>query len=79
MKALGKKEEEILLEKKIASEDFLFDLKSKELNIPLKSVYPEDVPLKVLELKEKLYYRSVKNPKPALPAVPVLLSVRPDI
>jgi len=49
-KSSGKKEEELILEKRIVSEDFLFGLKSEALKIPLKKVYPEDVPLSVLEL-----------------------------
>ncbi len=50
IKTSDKREEEIILGKKIVSEDFLFNLKSEELKIPLKKIYPEDVPLKVLEL-----------------------------
>jgi len=49
-KSSGKKEEELILEKRIVSEDFLFGMKSEVLKIPLKKVYPEDVPLSVLEL-----------------------------
>ncbi len=49
IKTSGKREEEIILEKKVVSEDFLFDLKSKKLNIPLKVVSPDDVSLKLLE------------------------------
>ncbi len=49
IKTSGKKEEEIILEKEIVSEDFLFSLKSKNLNIPLKTVSPDDVSLKILE------------------------------
>ena len=49
-KSSGKKEEELILEKRIVSEDFLFGLKSEVLKIPLKKVYPEDVSLSVLEL-----------------------------
>ncbi len=50
VKSSGKKEEELILEKRIVSEDFLFGLKSENLKLPLKKVYPEDVPLSVLEL-----------------------------
>ena len=50
VRSSGKKEEELILEKRIVSEDFLFGLKSENLKIPLKKVYPEDVPLSVLEL-----------------------------
>jgi type IV pilus assembly protein PilB len=49
VKTSGKKEEEIILDKGIVSEDFLFKLKSEELKIPLKEVAPEEVPLRVLE------------------------------
>lgn len=50
IKTSNKKEEEVILEKRIVSEKFLFNLKSENLKIPLKEVLPEDVPLKVLEL-----------------------------
>ncbi len=46
----GKKEEEVLLEKRIVSEDFLFDLKSKNLKIPLKEIAASEVPLETLEM-----------------------------
>lgn len=49
IKTSGKREEEILLEKEVVSEDFLFSLKSKNLNIPLRTVSPDDVSLKILE------------------------------
>lgn len=49
IKNSGRKEEEVILEKKIVSESFLFKLKSENLKIPLKEVLPEDVPFKVLE------------------------------
>lgn len=49
IKSSGRKEEEVILEKKIVSESFLFKLKSENLKIPLKEVLPEDVPFKVLE------------------------------
>jgi len=58
-KTSRKKEEELILEKRIVSEDFLFELKSKNLKIPLKKIYPEDIPLKVLEIipeKSAQYY-----------------------
>ena len=45
-----KKEEELLIEKKIVAEDFLFSLKSENLKIPLKTVEAEEVPLETLEL-----------------------------
>jgi len=46
----GKTEEEIILEKKIVSEDSLFELKSKIFGIPFKKVKPEEIPPDVLEL-----------------------------
>jgi len=46
----GKTEEDIILEKKIVPEDYLFELKSKVLGIPLKKIKPEDVLPDVLEL-----------------------------
>jgi type IV pilus assembly protein PilB len=58
----GKKEEEILLEKEIIGEKTLFSLKSENLNIPLKEVSAEDVPLKLLELipeESARYYKMI--------------------
>jgi len=49
VKTLGKKEEDLILEKGILSEDELFKLKSEDLKIPLRDVAPEEVPLRVLE------------------------------
>lgn len=46
----GKKEEQVILEKKLISEDSLFELKSKVFKIPLKKIKTEDVPLDILEL-----------------------------
>ncbi len=45
-----KKEEEAILERRIVSEDFLFNLKSENLKIPLKKISPEDIPLQILEV-----------------------------
>jgi len=45
-----KTEEEIILERKIVSEKYLFDLKSKISKISLKKVKAEEVPLDVLKL-----------------------------
>ena len=45
-----KKEEELLVEKKIVTEDFLFSLKSENLKISLKKVGSDEVPLETLEL-----------------------------
>jgi len=49
-KSSGKKEEDILLEKGIVSESFLFQLKSEFLKIPLKKVIPEEVSPEILDL-----------------------------
>ncbi len=49
-KRTGKTEEEMILEKRIVPEGFLFKLKSKILKIPLKEIIPKEIPLKVLEL-----------------------------
>jgi len=49
IKNSGKKEEEAILEQRIVSEDFLFGLKSENLKIPVKRIYPEDIPLQILE------------------------------
>lgn len=62
IKTSGRKEEEVILEKRIVSEDFLFQLKSENLNIPLKKVSLEEVSLKVLELipeESVKYYKMV--------------------
>ena len=50
IEASGKKEEEVLLEKKAVSEESLFNLKSQDLGIPLKEVDPKKVPLEILGL-----------------------------
>ncbi len=50
MKRMGLTEEEIVLEKGIVPEDFLFKLKSEILKIPLKKVIPKEIPLETLEL-----------------------------
>ena len=62
VKTSGKKEEEIILEKGLASEELLFGLKSELQNIPLKKVAPGDVPLKVLEIipeESAKYYKMI--------------------
>lgn len=46
----GKSEEEIILEKNIVSEEFLFNLKSKNLGIPLRKIDADQVPSNVIEL-----------------------------
>jgi len=50
VKNSGKKEEEVLLEQRLVSEDFLFGLKSENLKVPMRRVYPEEIPLQVLEI-----------------------------
>lgn len=50
IKSLGKPEEEIILEKRLVSEEFLFGLKSESLKTPLKKIVIQDIPLKTLEL-----------------------------
>ena len=55
-------EEELILEKNIVTEDFLFGLKSEQLKVPLKVVSPEDVSLKILETipeESAKYYRMI--------------------
>jgi len=62
IKTSGRKEEDVILEKKIASENFLFGLKSEALKIPLKEIQPDEVPLTVLELipeESAKYYKMV--------------------
>jgi len=61
-KVSGKKEEEVILEKGLVPEGFLFELKSENLKIPLKKVVPEEVPLKILELiphESAKYYKMI--------------------
>ena len=45
-----KTEEELILEKKLITEDKLFEIKSKILNLPFRKVKPEDVLQEVLEI-----------------------------
>lgn len=62
VKRSGRKEEEIILEKRVIDEKSLFSLKSENLKIPLKEVKIEEVPLKVLELipEESIkYYKMI--------------------
>jgi len=62
VKNSGKKEEEIILDRGIISENFLFNLKSENLKVPLKEVVAEEVPLKILELipeESAKYYKMV--------------------
>jgi hypothetical protein len=50
IKNSGQKEEEFILSKKIAEEKFLFELKSKNLKIPIKEPALEDITLELLKL-----------------------------
>lgn len=50
IKNSGQKEEEFILSKKIVDEKFLFDLKSKNLQIPLKEPVLEDITLELVKL-----------------------------
>ena len=62
IKSSGKKEEEVILEKRIVTEDFLFGLKSEMLKVPLKIVQAREVPLKVLEIipeESAKYYQMI--------------------
>lgn len=62
IKASGQSEENLLLEKKIVSEDFLFGMKSELLKLPLKTVPAESVSLKILETipeESAKYYRMI--------------------
>lgn len=61
-KESGKKIEELLLEKKLVSEEVLFGLKSEILKIPLKEISPDDVSLSHLELipeESVVYYKMI--------------------
>lgn len=61
-KSLGKKEEEIILEKEILPEEQLFELKSEILKIPLKKVVVEEIPpevLKAIPEETAKYYKVV--------------------
>lgn len=62
VKNSGKKEEEVILENDIVTEDFLFGLKSEQMKMPLKVISPEEVSLKVLETipeESAKYYRMI--------------------
>ncbi len=61
-KNIGVTEEELLLDKEIVSEDFLFELKSNLLDIPLKTISPDNVSLKILETipeESAKYYKMI--------------------
>jgi len=62
IKKSGKREEEVILSRKIVPEEFLFELKSKYLNIPLIKISPEDVSSDVIRLipeETAEYYKMV--------------------
>ena len=62
IKNSGRREEEVILEKKIVPETSLFNLKSENLKIPLREVTPEDIPLKILEIipeESAKYYQMI--------------------
>ena len=62
IKSSNRREEEILLEKKIVPEEVLFRLKSQDLKINLKKMEPETTSLEVLELipeDSARYYKTV--------------------
>jgi len=62
IKTSDEKEEEVIIKKGIASEELVFELKSKNLNIPLKIIDVEDVSLSILETipeESSRYYRMV--------------------
>ncbi len=61
-KESGKREEELLIEKGITTEEVLFNLKSENLKIPLKGVAVDEVSLEVLELipeETAKYYKMI--------------------
>jgi type IV pilus assembly protein PilB len=49
IETLGKREEEVILDKKILSEEELFSLKSEILKIPLKQFDPKEIPPEILK------------------------------
>jgi len=62
IKEKGLPEEEVILEKRICSENFLFNLKSENLKINLKKITSEEVPLEILELipeETAKYYKMI--------------------
>jgi type IV pilus assembly protein PilB len=62
IKTSNETEEEVILKKEIISEEALFDLKSKNLKIPLKAIDVEDISLSVLETipeESSRYYKMV--------------------
>ncbi len=62
IKESGKKEEELLIEKNVTTEEILFNLKSESLKIPLKGVAIDEVSLETLELipeETAKYYKMI--------------------
>ncbi len=62
VKSSGEKEEEVILSKEIVSEDFLFNLKSSVLKVPLKIVSPSEISFKALEVipeESAKYYKII--------------------
>jgi len=62
IKEKGLPEEEVILGRKICSENFLFNLKSENLKINFKKVTSEEVPLEILELipeETAKYYKMI--------------------
>jgi len=62
IKEKGLPEEEVILEKRICTENFLFNLKSENLKINLKKITSEEVPLEILELipeETAKYYKMI--------------------
>lgn len=61
-KSSGETEEKVILQRDIVSENFLFNLKSGELGIPLKEVDYNEIPLKILEFipeESARYYKII--------------------
>jgi len=50
VKKTGKTVEEIIIEKGLASEEAVFNVKSELFKIPLKKISPESIPLEILEI-----------------------------
>ena len=62
VKTSKKREEEVILAKRLVTEDFLFGLKSESLKIPFKIMSPEDVKLKAMETipeESAKYYKMI--------------------
>lgn len=62
IKNSGAKEEEVILKKGIVSEEFLFQLKSEILKVPLKTIQDDEISLNVLEIipeESARYYKMI--------------------